>query len=595
MNKELLAFAGIFSLVLLLAVPACDVKNPDRYLRPPVIKSYSPGNFSLRAAVGDTMEFSIAAIDPDDQDLRYYFMLGDSVAANSQRWTYVVGDTGDVEIQGRVSDGLSESLIRWQMTRVWPVNLPPVIVHFDPPDPEITIIVGSSIEFTVRAEDPEGKPLSYVYTVDDSLAGVSRWFRYHATFVGMVEVKAVVSDGETFASHSWGLRIAAEPDSIPPAQVTITLLEPGVETGEINVEWIAVGDDSMSGLPAHYIVRTSGKPMTDEESWAAGSDRPGEPDPAAPGTVQGMVIQDLNPAQLVHVAVRAIDDFGNLSAISEPISTRSRGMKIRGTVRDAVTNEPLPGIEVILTSAVDTTDSDGSYVLSELPAGSGKIFLYDEKNHATIGDYFDIIVNPYEIVDKDVVDLWMIPDTPLESELYENLLIFFQVMARVAGAEEDVLGTWETPCKVHVPPLVHNNLDYEQTVKDIFIEWEDLIGVDVFEFVESVPDTGVFVEYADDIAREHYRITVWDELGLPVQGAISLRTLHSDTTLAIFQVIVRHEVGHALGMNHSADELHIMIGGRFPAVTVPSPDEINLGKVMYHTPRLFNFGWHRQD
>ncbi|MEJ2721800.1 MAG: hypothetical protein P8181_11780, partial [bacterium] len=301
MNKRLTGLTGICIVILLAWFSACDLSDPDRFLRPPIIKSYSPGSAMLHAAMGDTMRFTIAAIDPDDKSLEYSFVLGDSIASRSNRWTYVVNDTGDVDVVGRVTNGVTDSRVRWHMTRIWPVNLPPEIVHIEPPDAEITIVLGASIDFSISATDPENRPLSYVYTADDSIVSVSRRFTYRSKFVGLVEIRAIVTDGETFASNTWMLRIAAEPDSIPPGRVHVTRLVAGAETGEIDVEWTGVGDDDMEGLPAHYIVRTSGMPIVDEHSWSSASDRPGEPVPGPPGTTHHMVIQHLPPAQLDYV------------------------------------------------------------------------------------------------------------------------------------------------------------------------------------------------------------------------------------------------------------------------------------------------------
>ncbi|MEJ2721121.1 MAG: matrixin family metalloprotease, partial [bacterium] len=294
--------------------------------------------------------------------------------------------------------------------------------------------------------------------------------------------------------------------------------------------------------------------------------------------------------------VRAMDDFGNLSEISEPISTRARGMKMTGTVRDAVTDEPIPDITVRLLSSVDTTNTDGSFLLTELPAGFGQLYFWDELIGAEYGEYFDVIYQPYEIRDNYHLNVWLLPNTDLDTDDYANFLEFFYEMTTIDGAENDVLGTWETPCPVYVPPLVTNNVDYEQTIKGVFQEWEDLIGADVWKFVDAVPDTGVYVDYLpNDVSREHYMVTVADQNKVPIQGRISLRTIYDDTSLALFKVVVRHEVGHALGMNHSTDPYHIMVGGRLPIAETQSADEVKLGRAMYRIPRYSNLRWFKYN
>ncbi len=390
--------------------------------------------------------------------------------------------------------------------------------------------------------------------------------------------------------------VASEPDSIPPAAVEIVSIQPGVETGEVDIEWVAVGDDSMTGLPSHYIVKTSPMPIADEHSWNSSSDRTGEPGPALPGEIQRMTLQGLPPARTVYVAVRARDDFGNLSALPEMSWTQARGMKIRGTVRNAVTGDPIPGVNLRLVSSVATTGADGTYLLEELPAGLSQIYVEDESNHAELGAFFDILFTPYNIQDKDVRDFWMLPNDPLVTTDYPNFLAYYRELTELEGAEKNLLERWNPPCYVYVPPMVANNLDYQQIVIDIFDEWESFIGVDIFEFVDSEPDTGLFITYINEgDSRENYLVTKRDEFGMQIQGRVALKTIYTVDNLEVFQVIVRHELGHALGFNHSTDGDHIMVGAHFPGVLFPAVDEINLGKAMYNLPRGFDAEWHRFD
>ncbi|MBP2680933.1 MAG: peptidase, partial [Candidatus Krumholzibacteriota bacterium] len=567
----------------------------DRYIRAPIIKSFSPGTSTLTSAVGDSLNFSIAAMDPDDQDLDYCFVLGDSIAGEGAEWTYVVDDTGNVDVRGQVSNGRSESEIRWHLKRIQPVNLPPEITGVDPPEAEITVVLGGEINFTISAVDPEGEALSYVYSIGDSIVSVSRRYTYEPPKVGLFEIRAVVSDGESFVSHAWTVRVAAEPDSIAPSQVVVVSVGPGAETGEVDIEWTAVGDDGMTGLPSYYVLRTSPMPITDEHAWNSSSERPGEPAPLAPGETMRMAVRNLPPAKTVYVAVRATDDFGNVSPISDLASTVARGMKVYGTVRDAVTAVPAEGVALKLLGSADTTGADGTFVLAELPAGVSGIFVSDENFSTEMGSFFDMVISPYTIKDKDVLDVWVLPNTPLDTDVYENFYDFYCQMTALPGIGADYLPSWQTPCRVYVPALVKNNIDYGQTVRDMFNEWEETVGKDLFMFVSSVPDTGVYVEYVDDTERDAYQIMLEDGRGLQIQGRIRLRTVYTEADLLTFQVTIRHEIGHCLGMNHSLDTHHLMVEAQFPAVTHPTSDEVKLAKAMYHIPRGTPAVWYRRD
>jgi hypothetical protein len=586
-----LAAITVLCLFFLSALPSCDVESPDRYVRPPIIRSFAPTSRILASSVGDSVQFSMAALDPDRQSLDYYFVLGDSVAGDEPQWTYVVEDTGDIDIDGRVTNGSAESTIRWHLRRVLPINLPPVIVSSSPASQEFTIIVGGTVEFVIGAEDPEGKPLSYAYTLDEQIVSASRRYVHHATTVGLFDVRAVVSDGETFVSRLWTLRVAAEPDYSPPAKVAVTAIGPGVESGEVDIEWTAVGDDGMDGLPNEYVLKTSPQPIADENAWTSSSDRFGEPLPAAPGTTMRMTVRELPPAQTVYIAVRAVDDFGNVSPLSDLASTKSRGLQVYGTVGNAVTGEPLEGITVKILSNSAPTAADGSFALLDLPAGTAFVRAEDDEFRSTLGDYFDVEIAPYEIDDEDVLDLWLLPNESLKSARYANFLDWYRQITDMEGTTIDLLDRWEIPCPLYVPQFSANGIDYTQEIKNAIADWESAAGMDLYTYVDAIPSSGVYVEFSDDEELDNYQVMVRDSRQLTILGRITIRSLYDQNTYAVFLKVLRHEVGHSLGLGHSIDPIHLMVGGRVPAVTQPSADEVDLVKAMYRLPRGFPAIW----
>src|SRR5206468_11563706 len=94
-----------------------------------------------------------------------------------------------------------------------------------------------------------------------------------------------------------------------------TLAVPPVTATTASLGWPAVGDDSLSGAAPSYDIRYSTSPIT-ATSWSGATQVAGEPLPAAPGTPQSYTVRGLSREVTYFFAARAVDDAGNLSALS---------------------------------------------------------------------------------------------------------------------------------------------------------------------------------------------------------------------------------------------------------------------------------------
>jgi hypothetical protein len=587
-----LSFALVALAMVFGGLPACEVNSPEGILRAPVIKGYFPVSQRLDALVGDTLHFSIRAIDPDSKKLQFYFQLGDSVVSFSDAWAYVVNDTGLVSVRAAVSNGDLQSSVEWVLERRMPANRPPIITSVVPEDPAPTVIVGNAIDFVVNAMDPEGKSISFIFTRNDTVVSASNRYHFQPARVGPVRIKAIVSDGSGFASHLWNVSVLAEPDSVLPAPVRLLSLQKGTNPGELQVQWIAVGDDSMDGFASSYRVRTAPIPIIDEESWSTASERSGSPAPAPPGTVQAMTIRGLKPATFVYVAVRAVDDYGNLSPLANTLSAWTKGNEVRGIVRDAITEAPVPGLQVQLLSVKDTTDVDGRFALTELPDGSGLIDITDENVLYSYGAYFDIRTTSYQVHHGDSLKFWMIPNVQIQSTMYPSYLSFVKQMNRLGSSYTEMVRTWNFPVDVYIPERQNEGLDYKQEIINVCHEWESLTGLTLFNIVDTKPTVGIYFEYDSSLDRDYYLLVGVGNNQLPVLGVVRLRTLFTASNIQLFHTTVAHELGHALGMEHSIDPIHLMVGGRVPAVTHATQDEIWLARTMVLLGRGQLLGWY---
>lgn len=578
-----------------LAGASCGSNDPARVDRPPVVDSYSPRQRTINTFVGDTLRFQIQASDPDHDALTTSFAVDDHFTFDGTSWNYVIEDTGVVSVRGEVSDGQHTSYIDWQLKREIPINFPPVIETSIPVEPNPVLVTGNSMNFAVIASDPENLPLTYSFSVNDSVALNERQFRYHATSVGMKRIRVQVSDGANFVSHEWQLKVTTVPDNIPPASVPITLAETGQEPGEINVEWTAVGRDGMIGLPSIYQVRTSPVPFNTEADWARGSDRPNVPAPLPPGQTMRMVVGGLLPARPTYVEVRATDDFGNISPLGTAVQAVTRGMRFGGRVIDTVTRQGIPGATVSFGTESVQTAADGTYEFVEQGYGDGTIFVRDETG-PEIGNYFDYS-KPYSAKHLDVVNLYLIPNYQMTSTYYTDFLQFFRTMTDVGGIPFPAdQRRRDLPIPLYVRDFQKGGLDYGKAVREVADEFDDIVGERVFS-VATLPLPPIRIEttYNSIIERDQHTVLEWSDDWYPLSSLITFRTVYSASVEDAFKITVRHEMGHALGLNHSLDTNHIMVGGPAPSVEHFSTDEIAVLRTYLTIPRGWNVRYYERN
>lgn len=578
------------ALALVLGVAAmqgsCGSDDPTRVGRPPVVESYSPSSHALTVYVGDVVDFNVRAFDPDLDPLATVFSVDDSVVARSDHFQYHVEETGEVTIRGTVADGELSSFIEWTLTREIPINLPPAIVASLPVEANPTLVIGNDMDFGVLAADPEGLPVTYEFTVDDSLVAQARQFTYHALSIGTKTVRAAASDGVHTIAREWRLKVTDIPDAIPPAAVDIIIAETGTNPGEIHLEWIAVGEDGMTGIASQYRVRTLSTPILTEQDWARASERPGVPAPAQPGEVMAMTVTGVLPARTAYLAVRAEDDFGNQSPLGDSPSAVTRGMRISGTVIDALTNQPVAGAVVSIGITRATSDAAGIWTLTELGPVTDVITVRDEEGPA-VGGYYDYTL-PYTVFHNDVVPLYVLPNYDLDTNYYPNFLAWFRIMTDTNGIPFAAqTRRWQLPITLYVRAFEKGGLDYRAAIERVAGEFNAILGEPVFTVVTTGLTNGVETVYVDGLPQDNYGVAEWTSDWYPRLGLIEFRTVYSAPTVSVLEVVTRHELGHALGLNHSNDWAHLMVGGVAPQVDYFSNDEIAVIKCRYHLPR----GW----
>ena len=110
-------------------------------------------------------------------------------------------------------------------------------------------------------------------------------------------------------------------DDISPSEVTDVAAFPGIGEGEINLSWTATGDDGTVGTASAYIVRYNVVEIS-TANWAASTAVTQSWTPQASGNIEWHVVTGLTSGTTYYFAVKAKDEAGNSSGISNsPFAT----------------------------------------------------------------------------------------------------------------------------------------------------------------------------------------------------------------------------------------------------------------------------------
>lgn len=83
--------------------------------------------------------------------------------------------------------------------------------------------------------------------------------------------------------------------------------------------WIAPGDDGNVGTAAEYDLRVSLDSIT-EDNWSTVGQVIGEPIPQIAGSAESCGVTGLSPRTTYYFAIKAVDDSGNWSDLSNVVS-----------------------------------------------------------------------------------------------------------------------------------------------------------------------------------------------------------------------------------------------------------------------------------
>lgn len=605
--KMKIKIALTVALLSALAFQSCIFQNdPLAPNRPPTIQSYTPQLTFFSLTIPDSCVFSIKGGDPDGDNLVYSFVAGDSVLSDCDSVKFYAVKPGVYDIRGEAKDGTTEAYHEWHVTVLEKNNQRPAITWFMPDQRLVACAVGETLEFHFKVTDDHPGALQYSYLLDGALLysgspDLINRFMERGDFL----FEGVVWDGQYGDTVSWNVSVTGYPDTLSPAPILDLAGTPGDVDGSIALEWTAPGDDGSEGRAASYIVKTSVYPIVTEDDWTQAEGKTGEPTPSPAGTRERMSIRNLSSASYVYVTMRAVDDFFNLSPIGNCIKVLVRGIDIGGLAINAITMEPVAGIIVSTSAKSDTTGVDGTYMVRNVPSFTTGVSARDENVYGQLGNYFDCSIPITAIRQYIEMNFYMIPAFQLESAAQPDVayqgrfLVFFKGITKTdgyLGASTVYKGWNHWPLSVYNPPMIykspgHDSTDLQAACRRGLADWEQSTGLDLFTEVDSPVGADVEIKYdTATVDRHHVETPALNSDGTPARKELWVFMKDQEVPYWGFaDLIFAHELGHVIGLDHSRNAGHLMVGMTTPQVQHPTTDEIRAVQIIHNLPNIYDY------
>jgi len=171
---------------------------------------------------------------------------------------------------------------------------------------------------------------------------------------------SIVSNSNNSSPTGGALSFALPSPPGPPQPVS--------DFGSIELSWLAPGDDGYTGTAARYIIKYATRPIS-LANWDSIAEVANPPCPLPAGTPQTFTIGGLEKGQPYYVAMRAMDEYNNTSALSEIVMVIAGGLATPQPVRTDI--DTVSGSAVAVARAI--TAAEPVYYEFELDT----VFLFD--------------------------------------------------------------------------------------------------------------------------------------------------------------------------------------------------------------------------
>ena len=137
----------------------------------------------------------------------------------------------------------------------------------------------------------------------------------------------------------------------------------------------------------------------------------------------------------------------------------------------------------------------------------------------------------------------------------------------------------------------HGSIDLQAACRRGLADWEQSTGLDLFTEVDSPDGADVQIKYdTSTVDRHHVETPALNSDGTPARKELWIFTKDEEVPYwGYADLIFTHELGHIIGLDHSRNTGHLMVGMTMPVVHHPTLDEIRVVQIIHNLPNIYDY------
>lgn len=212
--------------------------------RPPAFDTPATAS-KTTALIGENVDFSAVATDPDGDTVAYAWDFGDGNNGTGSNVTHAFAAGGVFTVEVTIDDGNGETAT--STVDVTVLNSAPT---FDSPASasKTLTIVGENVDFSASATDPDGDTVSYSWNFGDGSSGTGSNVTHAFAAGGLFTVEVTATDGNGgSATSTVQVRVADGNMALTKALINLRFNKQSLDKAQINVTLTFVRDITLAG------------------------------------------------------------------------------------------------------------------------------------------------------------------------------------------------------------------------------------------------------------------------------------------------------------------------------------------------------------